>query len=219
MTWAIEQDCGGAGPKLVLVCIANYADENGNCWPSQKRLAKDSNQTERSVRAHLSKLEAKDFLQRKPRTRSDGTFDSDYITLNLQRKILPTEELTDGKKRPPPAENISGKPITEPINTLCKERVRAYRIPEDWQPDEQCLAYAKQQGLSDARIAKAVEDFRDHWIDKREKRPGWERSWKRWVRNEVAWAAERKQSKGDGQACEGLVATMRSGIAQAGQQG
>jgi hypothetical protein len=41
-TWAMNQKVGNAGRKLLLLALANYADENGVCWPSQGRLSLDT---------------------------------------------------------------------------------------------------------------------------------------------------------------------------------
>ena len=58
VTWAYEQDVTPSGAKFVLVTIANYASGEGYCYPGQGKLAKDTGLSERSVRAHLDRLEA-----------------------------------------------------------------------------------------------------------------------------------------------------------------
>ena len=56
ITWAYAQDVPSHGPKFLLVTLANYADESGVSWPSQKRLCGDLSSSERSVRRWLSEL-------------------------------------------------------------------------------------------------------------------------------------------------------------------
>ena len=46
-----------AGPTLVMVALADYADEDGTCWPSQERIASRARASERSVRRHLTWLQ------------------------------------------------------------------------------------------------------------------------------------------------------------------
>ena len=46
-----------AGPTLVMVALADYADEDGTCWPSQEKIASRARASERSVRRHLTWLQ------------------------------------------------------------------------------------------------------------------------------------------------------------------
>ena len=58
--WARQAVATGVlkcGEGFVLVLLADHADELWSCFPSQERLARDSAQTERSVRRHLARLE------------------------------------------------------------------------------------------------------------------------------------------------------------------
>jgi hypothetical protein len=55
--WAVEQTTGSPHAKLMLLLLANRADEDGICWPSQINLAEQSEQSDDTVQRHLSKLE------------------------------------------------------------------------------------------------------------------------------------------------------------------
>lgn len=90
--------------KLLLIVLANYADENGRCWPSQKRLGDDAAMSDRSVRTAFVKLEKAGLIVRERRNRRDGSRGTDMIELRLdageiQRKNLPVEKSSSGKKR------------------------------------------------------------------------------------------------------------------------
>lgn len=80
--WAYEQDVTPCGAKFVLVALADFADAEGHCYPSQKRLAKMTGQSERSVRDHVLMLEEQGFLRRVKRTKADGTRATDEFFLN-----------------------------------------------------------------------------------------------------------------------------------------
>lgn len=82
VAWAIEQKTGSPAGKVVLICLANYADENGECWPSQATIAKETELSERSVREWLQKLEDAGIISREHRQRQDGSRKSDLIRLN-----------------------------------------------------------------------------------------------------------------------------------------
>jgi hypothetical protein len=75
-----------------LICLANYADEHGICWPSQSTIAKETELSERSATIWLQKLEKQGFITRKRRHRRDGSRTTDYITLQLGKRPDPTEK-------------------------------------------------------------------------------------------------------------------------------
>jgi hypothetical protein len=49
VAWAISQKVGSPTGKVLLICLANYADEHGICWPSQSTIAKETELSERSA--------------------------------------------------------------------------------------------------------------------------------------------------------------------------
>jgi len=114
--WALKQNVSSSGAKFVLVALANYADEEGRCWPSQKQLAADTCQGERTVRRHLDTLEREGFIKREHRNRPDGTYASDVYLIQWN----PAANLADGQndRRPistDPAANLAGhEPSIEP---------------------------------------------------------------------------------------------------------
>ncbi len=54
LNWAFSAKVKPSNAKFILVALSNYADEAGYCYPSQARLARDTGQSERSVRRHLA---------------------------------------------------------------------------------------------------------------------------------------------------------------------
>ncbi|GHE70107.1 hypothetical protein GCM10019059_32420 [Camelimonas fluminis] len=79
--WALKQKIPSASAKFVLVAIANYADENGRCWPSQQALAADTSLSERSIRNAIHALEELGVIERIERRRQDGSRTSDAIQI------------------------------------------------------------------------------------------------------------------------------------------
>lgn len=68
------------------------------------------------------------------------------------------------------------------------KRVKPHRLPDDWQPDAKCRAYAEERGFVGGLLDDLVEDFRAHWLSatgKGSARPGWGLTWKAWVRREI----------------------------------
>ncbi|MGI8630800.1 MAG: helix-turn-helix domain-containing protein [Solirubrobacteraceae bacterium] len=81
-TWAWTTPVGGSA-KLVLLALADQANDAGVCWPGQNSLADRCGIRERMVRNHLASLEADGYIKRERRHRSDGARTSDLYTLTL----------------------------------------------------------------------------------------------------------------------------------------
>jgi hypothetical protein len=100
MAWAWEQDLP-EGDKLLLMALADHADDEGFCWPGQESLGRKIGRSERTVRERLKRLETKGFLSRRPRYNGSGHRSSDMIQLHLAktdyRQSLPAAEVTGGK--------------------------------------------------------------------------------------------------------------------------
>ena len=82
-TWAMNQKVGNAGRKLLLLALANYADENGFCWPSQGRLAVDTEASLDTIQRQTRKLVANGFvsIERPPKRR--GQWQNFNYQLNM----------------------------------------------------------------------------------------------------------------------------------------
>lgn len=100
LTWAFEVDLE-TRPKFVLVALANYADEVGECFPSQELIARMTGQSSRSVRTQLAALEESGWVSRKPRYGRDGKRTSDRYTIALDRA-------TTGSVNPAPERATTG---------------------------------------------------------------------------------------------------------------
>lgn len=86
--WAMKQRLGSATLKIVLVALANYADESGAAWPSQATLAGDTDLTDRSVRTALAELEARGLITRAKRY-VDGKRLTDRFTIVVCAASVP----------------------------------------------------------------------------------------------------------------------------------
>lgn len=57
LNWAIELHVGDSLSKLILMAIANYADEHAVAWPSHSRLARDCEMSVATVKRRVAHLE------------------------------------------------------------------------------------------------------------------------------------------------------------------
>ncbi len=87
VAWAISQRVGSPTGKALLICLANYANEKGECWPSQTTIAREAELGERATRDWLQKLEALGLITRTRRNRRDGSRTSDLFQLAIVAKV------------------------------------------------------------------------------------------------------------------------------------
>jgi Helix-turn-helix domain len=96
--WARKYAAGSATEKVLLLVLANYANEFGVSWPSQKTLADETALGERTVRRVLADMERRGVIRRIVRRRDNGSRQSDQILLSAfeGRKPAPPGMLDDG---------------------------------------------------------------------------------------------------------------------------
>lgn len=66
LDWAFKQPIEKSSLKFILVCLANYANSNGEAYPSVGRLVLDSGQNEKTVRANLRALCKLEYIHKSP---------------------------------------------------------------------------------------------------------------------------------------------------------
>jgi hypothetical protein len=72
ISWALSVQAGSPSAKCTLLCIANYADELGRCWPAQATLAKQSEQSTDTIQRRIIDLEKNGLLTRSERPLQNG---------------------------------------------------------------------------------------------------------------------------------------------------
>ena len=81
VAWAVKINTDSSISKLLLLMIANYANEKGESYPSQDHLAKLCQCTRVSVNKHIKDLEKNNFLS--IRKTKNGMFGYNTYTLNM----------------------------------------------------------------------------------------------------------------------------------------
>lgn len=81
-SWAVRQKCGGTGPKLLLMVLANHAGKDGICYPGRELLAEECD-TKRTatITANFARLESMGFVKRIERRRKNTSRTSDWAIL------------------------------------------------------------------------------------------------------------------------------------------
>lgn len=85
--WAAEQRVGDVGTKATLLVLANYSDERLSCYPGQETIADETEQSVRTVRRQLERLEALGLIKREKRYDDRGKRTSDRYFLQIDRSV------------------------------------------------------------------------------------------------------------------------------------
>ena len=214
ITWALSIDTGSPSAKCTLLCLANYADDRGRCWPAQATIAKQSEQSVDTIQRRLRDLEERRLLTREERPDQNGKRGGRYFyqllmeqpaqTLDIETipqesarsKTTPQKTETMPQIPPEPCRTAAAQtailnPSIEPSGTRTKaDKSKGHRLPEDWTPSQKQIADAKALGLTDADIRRAAPEFRDYWTDRGGKdacKLSWDGTW----RNRCRAIAER----------------------------
>lgn len=87
ISWAFDQSISDTTTKLLLVTLADFADDENACWPSQSLLSERvGNCSVDTIQRHVKKLEAEGYLTRERRHLSNGNRTSDRYVLNAPRR-------------------------------------------------------------------------------------------------------------------------------------
>ena len=137
--WAWRQKLN-CGQKLVLLCLADRADEDGRAWPSVKRMALDTCMDERSVYRHIKSLADIGLISIEPISGKGNTYQLIGIQKREDRQGTP-----DNLSSPPcqfvtpdnlspltvcqgTPDNLSGPPLTK---TTKNGRASIYESKEE----------------------------------------------------------------------------------------
>ena len=90
LNWAfdvVDHDDLNATLKLVLITLANYADENDETYPKQITIAKKVKLTRQTVCSSLRKLEDLGLVSQTHRYHNDGTQRSSIYRLHVPTQL------------------------------------------------------------------------------------------------------------------------------------
>jgi hypothetical protein len=139
--WAIRQPTGAARRKLLLLALANYADKDGICWPSQVTLARVTEQSVDTVQRQLDVLVVLKILQRERMPKRRGQWQgyryklplhADWVQQNVTSSLRSGQAAISMPTRP---QSLRLKPSVEPsyepshTNAISDsvERLRAFQ--------------------------------------------------------------------------------------------
>ena len=153
--------------KMVLIKLADQANDDGVCWPSYESIAKTCEISRRSVISHIQWLEEHGFLRIEKRYNAaeSKNFSNNYhLTLRNGKQAVKTKcksrtsaanALGGANDSLSNGENAAPKPISKPINEPINEPIKV-NVPFDdfWN------LYDKKLGDKD-KIEKKWQSLKD----------------------------------------------------------
>jgi hypothetical protein len=212
--WAWTQKAPTHGAKLVLLALADHADEIGLCWPSLERVASMTGLSVRAVRMALRDLEASVMITT-DQNRGRGNTSRYALCINgaavnpakpsgftpekeeavagfdpeENRQMATENRQSTTQNRQSTTENRKQLPPepSEPSGTIKEPSVRARgaRLDADWWPTPSDQTFARDLGLDPMITA---DSFRDYWTARTgagASKLDWSATWRNWCRRDA----------------------------------
>jgi len=128
MNWAWQQDLRPT-PKLILMALADAADDQGVCWPSVSTVAAKCRVSDRTVRRIMCTLVTQGLLVSDQRYREDGSCSSNRYRLLLEGgdKLSPPPDTGDST----PCHGCQGPPDTGVIPRTTIRTIKETPLPQE----------------------------------------------------------------------------------------
>ena len=198
------------GAKLVLICMADYADDKGRCWPSFQKLSERCDMSRRHVIRVVADLEGMGFVRRveerpyKPTIYALNIPASDTHVTRTEEEVVtprslvspetlvtpmsPTSDThvtttSDIAMSPKPPVNHQEPPESAPARGSRQSKNGTTPIPADFEVTERMYGWAMGNGLTRKQIDADTEQFIDYHRGKGSRQADWVATWRTWIRN------------------------------------
>lgn len=169
LTWAFERPISG-NEKVVLLALADHADERGICWPSIAKLSERSCVSERTVQRILLKLVEMGLLEVVPQEDSNGRTSSNRYQLCMVGegvKLSPPGDTVvtlegDTVVTPyEPSEGTINNPYKSPLDEEFAEFWAEYpkRTPNPQKPAKESYIRARKKGATHDEIMAGLRAY------------------------------------------------------------
>jgi hypothetical protein len=184
VAWAADLP---AGDKLVLLALADCANDEGHCWPGLASLCEKTGRCRRSLQESMRNLEASGHIDRveTPGKGMNYTVHPVAKSAPVERNAPVANPATTGSKSchrgvaksaPKPSKNHK-----EPSPTK-----RAHELPDNWEPSELRPGTHGRKvvdGWPPGELPAQIEAFTAHHLKNGSKWKDWQQAWITWVLN------------------------------------
>lgn len=173
LSWAFHLEVEAPATKLTLMALANYANEYGIAYPSQKTLSRRTALSPRAVRNHMIILEKAGFITITERKRPNGASSSNVFKLNIgtgiDQRIAEKAATTPHARPAPPLKDIAATPLASdappPASGASPPRIPCIPDPAPDAPQESSLLTVKGT-VTESIPGEEPEDGLPHGIRK-----------------------------------------------------
>ncbi|WP_052938898.1 helix-turn-helix domain-containing protein, partial [Salmonella enterica] len=164
MAKAMSIKVGNPLRKLVLIKLADNANDEGECWPSYQHIADQCEVSRSTVKSHIRALEDMGLLKREFRRKGElNQSNVFYLTLDNAQQIPPESggagaDLGGGAGADPRTYH-SFEPVKEPL----ERKKKPSSMPEGFSPSASHQKMAEEFGIS---LQDEFDKFTDHHLSK-----------------------------------------------------
>ena len=171
--WAIDLP---DSQKIVLLALADSANDEGHCWPSMATLAKKCSKGERTIQGVIKQLVDAGHLTRKE-VRGKGC---NYY-------VHPRTDCAPADTAPPQrTAKTPAAAADKPSRTIIKKNISAHEMPDDWQPMSFKVGSASRDIVDSwppGIYVTTLESFVAYHRSRGNKFKNWQDAWSTWVLN------------------------------------
>ncbi|EDF5290452.1 winged helix-turn-helix transcriptional regulator [Salmonella enterica] len=195
MAKAMSIKVGNPLRKLVLIKLADNANDEGECWPSYQHIADQCEVSRSTVKSHIRALEDMGLLKREFRRKGElNQSNVFYLTLDNVQQTPPesggagADRGGAGADRGGAGADLGGgagaAPRTyhsfEPVKEPLERKKKPSSMPEGFSPSASHQKMAEEFGIS---LQDEFDKFTDHHLSKGSKFIDWNRALNTWLRN------------------------------------
>ncbi|HHR9490844.1 TPA: helix-turn-helix domain-containing protein [Salmonella enterica subsp. enterica serovar Agona] len=180
MAKAMSIKVGNPLRKLVLIKLADNANDEGECWPSYQHIADQCEVSRSTVKSHIRALEDMGLLKREFRRKGElNQSNVFYLTLDNAQQI-PPESGGAGADRGGAGDDPRTYHSFEPVKEPLERKKKPSSMPEGFSPSASHQKMAEEFGIS---LQDEFDKFTDHHLSKGSKFIDWSRALNTWLRN------------------------------------
>lgn len=163
-----------AKDKLILLALADCANDEGLAWPSIATMARKCGCDERTVQRNLRTLEEAGFIRREEVPGRGNRYHvlPRQIVTRVRKSPVTKTAKTPGKLPPKPSRTVNNKPEG------------AHALPDGWMPVVFGLG-TKSRDITDGwppgKLETELEHFAAHHRARGNKLKNWQDAWSTWV--------------------------------------
>ena len=177
IAWAMKAPTPDALSRWLLVVLADHANEDGKCWPSQATLARRTGMGRSTVNRKLEMLEANQLIHRISGNSERSTMY--HLLVPEQYRVVPERDKV-----------VPERDTKLPLNNNT--------LSDDWRPSEELIATINQVAMrNNQEINHDIETakFIAHYQSTGKRLKDFKAAYRKWCYNTVSFATRNGTSK------------------------